>query len=208
MVTIYIQDKPLIICHELEEPLQKKFLEKQLILLNNPSIKLIPEILSTFTDTAIHGYVWQSANPDKVFQQVASQYEHWEAAGGLVKNKAGECLLMFRRGHWDLPKGKLDPDETLEECALREIKEETGLFHIHIEKPLTDTWHVYSTEDKNILKQTHWYAVTFTGSELTVPQIDEDIIDIQWIKPEHIRHYLKYSYPNILEVFRSAGMDH
>ena len=33
------------------------------------------------------------------------------AAGGLVKNKNNEYLLIFRRGKWDLPKGKLDKNE-------------------------------------------------------------------------------------------------
>ncbi len=38
-----------------------------------------------------------------------------------------EILMIFRRGKWDLPKGKLDKGESLEACALREVEEETGL---------------------------------------------------------------------------------
>jgi hypothetical protein len=45
----------------------------------------------------------------------------------------------------------------------------------------------------------------FTGTELTVPQIEEDIIDIQWIKPEHLGKYLKFSYKNIVDVFTKEG---
>jgi ADP-ribose pyrophosphatase YjhB (NUDIX family) len=48
------------------------------------------------------------------------------AAGGLVENEHGEILLIYRKKHWDLPKGKLDAGETLEECAVREVEEETG----------------------------------------------------------------------------------
>lgn len=206
MITLYIEQKPLIITGELKDSDKKAFLEKQLLVLSNPSPGILPGLLDTFSDESIPGYVWESANPDKVFQLVASYYEHWEAAGGLVRNAGGDILLIFRRGHWDLPKGKLDPGETLEECALREIKEETGLVHIHIERPLTDTWHVYPLDGKKILKQTHWYEVAFTGTELTVPQIEEDIVDIQWIKPGNLTHYLKYTYPNIRKVFEEAGM--
>ncbi|MFM8758223.1 MAG: NUDIX domain-containing protein, partial [Methylophilaceae bacterium] len=43
------------------------------------------------------------------------------AAGGLVENELGQVLMIFRRGKWDLPKGKLDPNESIDECALREV---------------------------------------------------------------------------------------
>ena len=49
------------------------------------------------------------------------------AAGGLVTNENNELLMIFRRGKWDLPKGKLDKGETIEECAIREVEEETGI---------------------------------------------------------------------------------
>ena len=49
-----------------------------------------------------------------------------QAGGGLVENEKGEILFMFRKGKWDLPKGKLDPGESYESCALREVQEETG----------------------------------------------------------------------------------
>ena len=50
---------------------------------------------------------------------------------------------MFRRGKWDLPKGKLDPGETLEACALREVREETGVGQLELIKFLLVTEHEY-----------------------------------------------------------------
>lgn len=208
MITIYIHQKPFIISKELDESEKRQYLENKFLILHNPSPNQLPEIIHSLRDKSVHGYVWESANPDKVFQIFASRYEHWEAAGGLITNNAGEILLMFRRGYWDLPKGKLDFNETPEECALREVKEETGLSNVHIEKKLTDTWHVYSLEEKAILKQTHWYRMAFTGTELTIPQIEEDIVDIQWIRPENIRYYLNHTYPNIKEVFSAGGINY
>ena len=46
--------------------------------------------------------------------------------------KAMKLLMIFRRGKWDLPKGKLDKGETFERCAVREIEEETGFRNLKL----------------------------------------------------------------------------
>jgi len=70
-----------------------------------------------------------------------------------------ELMLIFRRGKWDLPKGKLDPGETLETCALREVQEETGVSNVKLEKFIGITQHTYFDKHigKEVLKETHWY---------------------------------------------------
>jgi 8-oxo-dGTP diphosphatase len=52
-----------------------------------------------------------------------------EAAGGVVLDDDGRVVLVHRPKYddWTLPKGKLDPGESFEEAALREVEEETGL---------------------------------------------------------------------------------
>ena len=54
------------------------------------------------------------------------------AAGGLVTNPHHEILWIFRRGFWDLPKGKLEEGETIQTCALREVQEETGIHKLQL----------------------------------------------------------------------------
>jgi 8-oxo-dGTP pyrophosphatase MutT (NUDIX family) len=206
MLTLFIQQKPIIICKEVNEILQQRIADEQLILLKDPGDQNTASLLETLKDDAVHDYVWQTGDPDALLQRLVKRYQHLQAAGGLITNAAGEILLMFRRGKWDLPKGKMEENETPEETALREITEETGLRNINIEKKLTETWHAYHQFGQDLLKQTHWFKIRFTGTELTVPQIEEDIMDIQWIRPENLSKYLPYAYPNLKAVFSTAGL--
>lgn len=205
MITLFIHNKPVIICSDIDDKISEKITDEQFILLKDPELQNINALLGSLKEETLPGYVWETAHQDELLKKLMEHYEHWQAAGGLITNPKGEILLMFRRRKWDLPKGKMDAGETPEETALREVTEETGLFNIHIEKKLIDTWHAYHQFGKDILKQTHWYKMSFTGTELTIPQIEEDIMDIQWIRPENIAKYLRYSYPNLKLVFEEAG---
>ncbi len=205
-IVIYINGKPLIIQDQANESRQAGTKEKKLLHLTEPPLENLAPLLARFDGDDLIGVIIQTAQPGKVKAAVFAAYDCWEAAGGLITNPEQEILLMFRRGKWDLPKGKLDPGETIEACALREVTEETGLKNIHIEKNLVTTFHTYRLRDgRAILKQTHWFKMNFTGAELTVPQIEEDILDIQWVRKINLEKYLKYSYPNIREVFVAAG---
>ena len=64
------------------------------------------------------------------------------ASGGIVKNKKSEILFIFRRGKWDLPKGKADKGETKKQTALREVKEETGVKELVINKFFRTSFHL------------------------------------------------------------------
>ncbi|MBP6811205.1 MAG: NUDIX domain-containing protein, partial [Saprospiraceae bacterium] len=97
-----------------------------------------------------------------------------EAAGGYVLNGQGELLVFYRRGSWDLPKGKIDKGETPEQAAVREVQEETGLLNIDLGSFLAHTYHTYEEKGKRILKKTWWYRMQTTDTQL-VPQTEEDI---------------------------------
>ena len=124
------------------------------------------------------------------------------AAGGLVANKAGELLMIFRRGKWDLPKGKLDKGETIEQCAVREVQEETGLKNIILDKPAGTTYHdYYDTYKKtDVTKQTHWFLMHIDEEQDLVPQTEEDISEIKWVGKIDLAECLKNTYPNIIEI--------
>ena len=127
------------------------------------------------------------------------------AGGGLVVNEKGEILFMFRRGKWDLPKGKLDPGETLETCALREVEEETGLSKLELIKFLLVTEHEYEERGLSILKETHWYLIKTDGNQKLVPQTDEDISELKWLGEGNFKTVIRNTYPGILEVLKAGG---
>ncbi len=201
-ITIYLNERPLILSAN-QKDIPAEHLEAPVC--PKPDAAAISQTLQALENGEIPAAVFVQTDTQKLLESIKSHFTVLVAAGGLITNTAGEILLMFRRGKWDLPKGKLDEGENLEECAVREVKEETGLHSIKLGDKITETFHYYPTKSKKVLKHVYWYRMQFTGTELTVPQIEEDIMDIQWIKPEHLGKYLKFSYQNIQEVFTKAG---
>ena len=124
------------------------------------------------------------------------------AAGGLVTNSKAELLMIFRRGFWDLPKGKLDKGETIEACAIREVQEETGIKSLELEKFTGITLHEYFDKylKEKVIKETHWYAMKAAEGETLIPQTEEDIEEIKWVNRNELERYLELSYKNIVEV--------
>lgn len=122
------------------------------------------------------------------------------AAGGIVENENKEILLIFRRGKWDLPKGKLDEGETIEECAVREVEEETGLRSIQQGELIEVTLHNYIEKGTEIEKETYWYAMKVEGEQKLVAQTEEDIEDIKWVKESELPVYLANTYNNIIDI--------
>lgn len=124
------------------------------------------------------------------------------AAGGLVTNDQNELLMIFRRGKWDLPKGKLDKGESIERCAVREVEEETGIRDIQLGALIDITYHDYFDpwSKEEVTKETHWYAMSIKGKQALIPQTEEDITDIQWINDTTLSKCLSNSYPTIIDI--------
>ena len=127
------------------------------------------------------------------------------AAGGLVQNNEGAFLLIYRRGFWDLPKGKLDPGESIPTCALREVQEETGLQTLNVGPFICMTTHTYFDTwlQKDAVKETHWYSMNASAlvPEKLIPQTEEDIEKLEWVILENLPQYLAQTYPTIRSVF-------
>jgi len=124
------------------------------------------------------------------------------AGGGLLLNEHHELLMIFRRGCWDLPKGKLDDGETIEACALREVEEETGVGNLVSGGLLGITRHQYFDPyiKEEVIKETHWYAMNVMGRPALIPQTEEDITDIRWVPLQEVPALLENSFDTIREI--------
>jgi 8-oxo-dGTP pyrophosphatase MutT (NUDIX family) len=115
--------------------------------------------------------------------------------------------MIFRRGKWDLPKGKLDPGESLEACAKREVKEETGLKELNQEGGLfLTTYHTYDENGKHLLKDTHWYKFKAPGKQSLNPQEEEEITKIEWVDKAEAKKYSDQTYPLIRVILIEGGI--
>ena len=143
---------------------------------------------------------------DAAFPAFCAQFQEITAGGGLVRNRKGQYLLIRRHGIWDLPKGKQEPDESIEACALREVGEECGLRHLRLGDLICITHHSYRLFGENCLKHTYWYRMSDEREEPLLPQSEEDITEARWVDGDQLPHYLEGTYPSIAEVFVSAGL--
>ena len=127
------------------------------------------------------------------------------AAGGLVTNPKGQILWIYRRGFWDLPKGKLDEGEPIQTCAHREVAEETGIKDIRLHELLKFTNHTYFDKylNQEVVKRTYWFHMTIPTTQSGVPQITEDIEKIEWHSLATAKHCLAQTYPTIIEVIEA-----
>jgi ADP-ribose pyrophosphatase YjhB (NUDIX family) len=136
----------------------------------------------------------------KAFDDFARGFTFVEAAGGLVKNGNGEILFILRHNKWDLPKGKLEKNEKIEDCAVREVQEECGINEINITKMLSSTYHIYTQGDKKILKRTHWYEMNYPGSAAPQPQTSEGIQEVKWMTVPGAKEAMGNAYASVREL--------
>ncbi|MED5020377.1 NUDIX domain-containing protein [Paenibacillus chibensis] len=107
------------------------------------------------------------------------------SAGGVVYRKVEECLevqlIMDRYGKISLAKGKMEPGETVEETALREIEEETGIVGEIIAPVDIIKYKYINPVHGEVDKEVHYYLVEAKGGSLR-PQVEE-ISGVSWYDP-------------------------
>ena len=193
MYKVFVNDKPLFLTNNIV-----KETDFQLFLLESIDIEQL--IIKMFNNKINKAYLYY---PDEkeILKKMKEQIPVRKAGGGLVFNKKGQVLFIFRNGKWDLPKGGTDKDELIEDTATREVEEETGVGNLKITKKLQKTYHIFKRNGKYRLKITSWFEMTTDFEGIPIGQAEEGIEKVAWLSPDEVKEALKNSYENIKLLF-------
>ena len=203
-IKIYFNDKPLFLCDAVDADIAPYLHHDDAVSIDEFSLPAVKSMIHEMELPKIHAGIFLHTDLEALKKAFWKRFTIVQAAGGLVTNAAGEILMIFRRGKWDLPKGKLDAGETLEQCAVREVAEETGLQRIQLKNRLLTTYHTYHESGKFILKESYWYRMAIAGTQLLVPQTAEDIAEASWVAPVAIDDLMKNTFPSVKDVLTKA----
>ena len=203
-IKIYFNNKPLFLCDTIDETIEPYVHHDDAVFIDELNSHTVKSMIHEMEQPEIHAGVFYHAQLEELKKAFFKKFTFIQAAGGLVFNEKKEILIIFRRGKWDLPKGKLDKGETLEDCAVREVEEETGLLNVKLASPLTITYHTYHEGTKFILKESHWYLMNAGGDQKLIPQTTEDIHEIKWVKAKDLSLYMKDAFPSVIDVLQLA----
>lgn len=201
-IKIYFNDKPLFLCDAVDEIIQPFIHHDDAMFIDELNTHTIKTMIHEMEQPSVHAGVFYHPKLEDLKKSFFKKFTFIQAAGGLVQNEKKEILIIFRRGKWDLPKGKSDKGEKLEECAVREVEEETGLNNVKLISPLTITYHTYHEGARFILKESHWYNMKVNSDQKLIPQTSEDIHKIKWVKADELKQYMSNSFPSVVDVLQ------
>ncbi len=201
-IKIYFDNKPLFLCDTIDGTIQPYIHNDDAVFIDELSSLTVKSMIHEMQLEKVQAGVFYHPDLDELQKAFYKKFTIIKAGGGLVENEKKDALLIFRRGKWDLPKGKLDKGENLEDCALREVEEETGLQKVKRGSALTITYHTYHEGARYILKESHWFNMKVTGEQNLVPQIAEGITEIRWVRPVDIPSYYEMSFPSVVDVLK------
>ena len=202
--TIYFGNKPLILCDDAEAAAVSFHNARGVYIEKGLSDDSIEQMIAQMQQPQTVAGILENGNVETLLKSISEQLVLIQAGGGLVYTPQKTVLLIFRRGKWDLPKGKLDEGENMEECAIREVQEETGLKQVALQKPLTITWHTYYQDGELVLKESHWYLMQTDKEEELTPQQDEDIDLCIWVPLHELDTYMHNTHPSIRDVIKAG----
>lgn len=193
MYKVFVNERPLILTNDLSDAGDNKY-----FLLNEEAIQAA--IKSLRKGKLEEAYIYHP-NHEEILKKFTKRISLVVAAGGVVTNQEGKVLFIYRNEKWDLPKGKLDKGESIEDCAIREVMEETGVKDLWIENFLQTTYHVFKNNGDFTLKEVHWFAMKTRYTGKLKGEKKEGIKKVKWKGPKKIKKALENSYVNIQILF-------
>ena len=171
----------------------KEFLnDSKTYLLSSISIKEIIKKLKIHDEVFLY-----YPNKKKLLKEFKEKLVTIKATGGIVTNKKNQILFIYRKGKWDLPKGKMEKNESKKESALREVIEETGVKKLKIINFFSTTFHLIKVKREYFLKETHWYTMKTKYDGKLKPQKSEGIISAKWKTFDEALEIKKKTFRNI-----------
>lgn len=141
-------------------------------------------------------YIIFCENINDAWIDFCSNFTLIQSAGGIVLRDQ-KILFIFRNQKWDLPKGKLENNEDIRDCALREVEEECGIDGLSITSKLKTTYHIYKLESELILKETHWYMMKTKSDKKLIPQTEEGISWVGWKEMDQLDDVFNNTFTSI-----------
>jgi len=203
-IKIYFDNKPLFLCDDVDASLQPYVHHDDTVFIDELNLHTIKSMIHEMQKSSVHAGVFFHSDLEELKAAFFKKFTIVNAAGGFVLNENNEVLMMFRRGKWDLPKGKLDKKESAEEGAIRETEEETGLKNIKLISPLITTYHTYHEGTRYVLKETKWFRMNVTGEQELIPQATEQITKLEWVDKNDLKKYMGNSFPSVNDVLHAG----
>ncbi len=168
----------------------------------NP-LNLLEEVVAT--GNGHHLFAVKKDAPQEMFEKFTNAFPVIEAAGGIVRHQhpEGPILMIFRRGKWDLPKGKIDNGESNKQAALREVEEECGIGGLTISGNAGTMHHFYQLKGKWVIKKTWWYRMICNDDSELRPETAEDITEVRWVSEKEVQKLLPGAYASIADLLKN-----
>lgn len=197
MIKIFFPDKIIYLIKDKRKYAEKKSAVLQVIESSAEMRRAYDELVGKKSVKEIYFF---NENEEQLFAYFSKLFKVIDAAGGLVKNKQNQWLFIFRHNKWDLPKGKLEKNESITDAAMREVEEECGITGLSIVKQLPATYHIYFLENKAVLKRTYWFEMSCTDESPLVPQAEEGITDVRWFAKSDLKNVWNNTFESVRDV--------
>ena len=194
MYKVFVNDKPIIFTTSLKnEEGYVTYIYKNTI---------VTDLIYKLKLGKLKGVYLYVSNLNKDWESFKKDFNVMVAAGGLVLNDKKEILFIYRGTKWDLPKGRREIGEDLEETAVREVEEECGVTNLTIQKKMINTHHFFLENNMYRLKETHWYLMSTSYVGVLIPQLEEGITKVMFRSKASLKDVLQNTFSNIIMVLK------